>query len=784
MNPLSRWARGVLLLSLLGLASPLLAASTLVIAPGAPGQRLDRRLLAALSDGVEAVQGSGSLEIAYLRGGEVSSDELWRSLHQAGGIDPDRVILLHDPAVGAYRHLVEAGRMPLAEGHLVAYGVFAPAHRRWLRQQRIAHLDLLPVLQRGLAWIRHGSEARRLVGWITPESPLEDLESVLGQGEGRLDAVALLGEAAPGARPDTQQVLLALPGLPQRQQAAALLAEAPGAWCLMPEWIGDGCIGGVQPDPAAVARRLLALLDQGGWATAPAAPRLVYDARHRLREGMRDEVRYLGVPPGEADRRHRGERLLLGALGVAGVALLAFGLAWAIEQRRRRGRRRFGLDELTGMPGRPRLERRLQRYLDSGHAFQLCWIDVDRLEGVRESLGCEGYEEALRRIAKRLRRTARGEGYVARLEGEMFAVMSFLPAGEKGRVPVAMAFAQRLQACLSDPLPVGQEDRLVQPCIGIACSAPDKTPFDVLEEARAAARQVMRSADRQPRMLVHEDVAPDERCLALTELLGRLSPGELADQLSLSLEPRFLLVDRRPCGGEVHVRWHSPRWGTVEQDELVRLAEGAGHRALLDRLVCRRVVDELAGGAMPEEDPEGPRSGRTLWTIPVGLSQLVDGGVIESLLAACEEQGLASSRLELQFRGEELHDTERLQPALRRCREAGVGVAIQAPTRSGRALDAIFRLPVSRLVLEPALVARIPHDQSAILILKSLRDMAKLAGRHITVTGVTTSDQLVAVRGMNFVSAQGRLLGPARPLSAPAEPTSSTAAAVMSTEPS
>ncbi|ATJ83159.1 EAL domain-containing protein [Halomonas beimenensis] len=766
-----RW----ILLVALWVACPLWAGETLlVIVPGHPGQVLDRALLAELGDRVEAERGPGSLEIVYLREGELSPAELGQALRRRDLIEVQDVMLLHDPAVTAYAELLEAGVAPAQR--VVAYGAFAPAHRRWLRRQGIAHLDLLPVLTRLLAWLRQGTEANRLVGWVSDASPMPALANVLRQGQARLDALKVVGEAPlPPPVSGTEHVLLALPYQRHRREAASLLGTPTAAWCLMPEWFKDGCLGGIQPRVSGVAERLLAMLGSDLEETAPAGPVVWHAARTRLREGLRDELRYRGVPADEAQRRSLGSWLQWSSLGLGGFAMLVLGAAAAIERHRRRRREGFGYDTTTGLPGRPLLEHRLKRYLDSDHAFQLCWICFDRLEGLRETLGPEGAEEAIRRIAKRLRRTVRGEGYVARLEGEVFAIMSFHPRHETGRSPVGMVFAERLQETLSAPFQVGREDRLLLPRIGVALSGGDMTPFALLEEAQGAARQVMRSADRQPRMLVPEDVAPDERCLALTELLGRLSPGELAEQLSLSLEPRFLLADRRPCGGEVHVRWHSPRWGTVEQDELVRLAEGAGHRALLDRLICRRVVDELAGGAMPEDEPEGPRSGRTLWTIPVGLSQLVDGDVIESLFAACEEQGLDSSRLELQFRGEELLETERLQPALRRCREIGIGVAMQAPTRSGRALDAIFRLPLSRLVLEPALVARVPHDQSAILILKSLRDMAKLAGRHITVTGVTTSDQLVAVRGMNFVSAQGRLLGPSRPLSAPDGVSPSTA---------
>ncbi|MFD2665475.1 EAL domain-containing protein [Halomonas halophila] len=758
MTCLRHWAYGGILLLALGVAVPSWAAvTTVAIAPGEPGGRLDRQLLSELDDRLEARDGPGALRVLYLEDGEVSTAELRRKLAEGDLADAPRVILLHDAAIATYRELGASGASP--SRRLAAYGAFSPANRRWLRQQGAGHLDLLPVLRRHLSWVRHGTEARRLVGWVTQDAPLLSLGDRLIEGSARLDAVKVLGRDAPVAGEATEQLLLGLPGRLQRQQAAEVLGSRRGAWCLMPEWLADGCFGGVQPDIAGVADGLLRRLDQGGNATAPAAPRLDYAARGRLSPELRDGVRYLNVPATEVGRRSLGERLLLGALLVGAGALVALGGALGAERHRRRQRERFGFDELTGLPGRPRLEKRMQRYLNSQHPFQLCWIGFDRLDGLQDTLGPEGTREAVRRIVKRLRRVARGEGYVVRLEGDVFAVMSFLPVRERGESPAGMMFAERLQESLSAPFHVGNADRLLLPRIGIARSSADSTPFSLLEEAQGAARQVLRGGERRPRELVAEAAAPEERSLALTEALASLSGEALSEQLTLAVEPRFLLADRRCCGGEFRARWRHATWGEVPGKELMRLAEAAGRRALLDRTLCGMALDALAHSGLPVEAPQGPRSARPVWTLPLGLAQLTDAGFIDGLSERCEALGLTPDCVELQWHGAELGESWPLQSAIRYCRERGFGVALKGLVHSRQALDAIFRQPLSRLVLEPRLMRGVPSDQASILLTKSLRDMAKLAGRHITVTGVATSDQLVAIRGMNFVSVQGPLFG-------------------------
>ena len=126
--------------------------------------------------------------------------------------------------------------------------------------------------------------------------------------------------------------------------------------------------------------------------------------------------------------------------------------------------------------------------------------------------------------------------------------------------------------------------------------------------------------------------------------------------------------------------------------------------------------------------------------------------------------GLATDAVELQWHGEELHEPWPLQSAIRYCRACGFGVVLKGLVHARQALEAIFRQPLTRLALESRLMRGVPADQASILLIKSLRDMVKLAGRHITVTGVTTSDQLVAIRGMNFVSVQGPLFGEPQPV--------------------
>ena len=88
-------------------------------------------------------------------------------------------------------------------------------------------------------------------------------------------------------------------------------------------------------------------------------------------------------------------------------------------------------DRLTGLPNTRAFEAAIEQRLQRATPFTLLVGDVDELRRLND-LGRDGGDEALRRLADRLRGARRAEDEIARIGGDEFAVLS-AAEGERGR---------------------------------------------------------------------------------------------------------------------------------------------------------------------------------------------------------------------------------------------------------------------------------------------------------------------------------------------------------------
>ena len=95
-------------------------------------------------------------------------------------------------------------------------------------------------------------------------------------------------------------------------------------------------------------------------------------------------------------------------------------------------------------------------------------------------------------------------------------------------------------------------------------------------------------------------------------------------------------------------------------------------------------------------------------------------------------------------------------------RADGFGIALDAAGR-GFGLDLIAQVQPDLVKIEPALVARLPHHGSAGVVVGALVEVCRTTGVRVAATGVSTPDQLSAVRDHGITWAQGPLLAEPRP---------------------
>jgi diguanylate cyclase (GGDEF)-like protein/PAS domain S-box-containing protein len=155
-------------------------------------------------------------------------------------------------------------------------------------------------------------------------------------------------------------------------------------------------------------------------------------------------------------------------------------------ERDRRTRHEADHDPLTGVANRRAFERTLAAALSRasarGRTLGLLMLDLDGFKAVNDRHGHAAGDEALREVARRLRRSVRERDLVARLGGDEF-VLVLTDLG--GHSSVAHDTVERVRSALAEPIAVeGAIEASVRAAIGVATFPEDgKTVADLLAVA-------------------------------------------------------------------------------------------------------------------------------------------------------------------------------------------------------------------------------------------------------------------------------------------------------------
>jgi EAL domain-containing protein (putative c-di-GMP-specific phosphodiesterase class I) len=102
-----------------------------------------------------------------------------------------------------------------------------------------------------------------------------------------------------------------------------------------------------------------------------------------------------------------------------------------------------------------------------------------------------------------------------------------------------------------------------------------------------------------------------------------------------------------------------------------------------------------------------------------------------------------------------------LVEGVKELRAAGFGIALDDAGR-GFGLDLIAELHPDLVKIDAELVAQLPTDERAQVVVAALCEVCRVVGVRVAATGVTSRDELSAVRDFGITWAQGPLLAAAR----------------------
>lgn len=380
-----------------------------------------------------------------------------------------------------------------------------------------------------------------------------------------------------------------------------------------------------------------------------------------------------------------------------------------------------------------------------GRFAAICFIDLDRFKAINDTLGHKVGDQLLQAVAARLTTALRESDIISRFGGDEFVLML---TGVKRREDI-----EHKVGCLVDELSapyaeLGGSGLTTSPSIGVAVSPRDGLGIETLVKHADMAMYKAKKAGRGQYAFFDTALSVQE---ADEASLARVLPGVMDTQIGVYLQPRQCLPDYATTGFEALVRWESPEFGLLPPARLLPLAQSLGLMPALTRQVMTQVCEQLQ---------QWREMGCVLLPIAINLSvfELQWPDLVQELRTLLKHHDLAPHWLELEVREQDLEQLqgEQLQH-LNALADLGVGLTLDDFGSRGLGLEQMYRLPFSRIKLDPSFIRDIHNRYDDNVLLSATISVAKRHGLRVAAKVVETPDQLVYLKLAGCDEVQGHL---------------------------
>ncbi len=405
-------------------------------------------------------------------------------------------------------------------------------------------------------------------------------------------------------------------------------------------------------------------------------------------------------------------------------------------------------DELTGLPNRRLLERRLGEAIEKTGPRQrtaVLLVNPDRFRFVSLTLGPAYRDLALHALARRLEAITRPGETVAHYVGETFALI--LPSVEAAGVH---RVRDALFEAVAQPLDVeGAEIRLGISIGGCYYPEDGADVPSLLRHADAALHEATELGGGVCRFFTAElHRRLEDRVTMEAELRQAIE----RDELTLYYQPQLDLETGRVAGVEALLRWRHPRLGLLGPKDLVKVAEAS-------RLILP--IGEWAMASACRQAHAWREAGMPALALGVNVSshQLGQADLEARIRRGIREGGLAAGELEIELTESALMaDPVEVRELLGRLRDSGCRIAIDDFGTGYSCLDYLRQLPVDRLKIDQSFVRDVTTDPRSAGIVRTILALARHIGLDTIAEGVSDAAQARFLRDEGCHQIQGYLV--------------------------
>jgi len=408
-------------------------------------------------------------------------------------------------------------------------------------------------------------------------------------------------------------------------------------------------------------------------------------------------------------------------------------------------------DTLTDLPNRTLLHKLIQQSIasvDPKASLALLSIGVDRFKAINETLGHPVGDRALQKIAKRLQQFSHGVIPVARLGGDIFALL--LTPIEDSQQPFRTA--HEILEVFATPLKLEGYTIDVEMSIGIALYPYHGKDADTLMVRTEVAMGTAKSAHSR---IAAYDTGMEQYTLEHLQLAGELRQAIEQNELILHYQPKINMSERCIIGVEALVRWQHPEKGFMAPDLFIPMAE---QTALIHPLTYWVLNEAFA------QISQWHQQGLELvMAVNLAVQNLLDAQLVSVIAKGLQDYEVEPAWLMLEITESDLMaDPVRAQKTLQQLHAMGVRLSIDDFGTGHSSLAYLKDLPVDELKIDQSFVLNMSSDETQAMIVRATISLAHNLGLTTTAEGVETEAVWEQLQALDCNVAQGYFIS--RPL--------------------
>ncbi|CAN5797137.1 hypothetical protein BH23CHL2_BH23CHL2_34950 [soil metagenome] len=413
--------------------------------------------------------------------------------------------------------------------------------------------------------------------------------------------------------------------------------------------------------------------------------------------------------------------------------------------------RRAFLDALTGLPNRVyflnRLERALNRTMQSETGIAVLFLDLDRFKLINDSLGHEAGDRLLVAVGQRLKTAVRPGDIVARFGGDELIVLLEEIADEDE----ATIIADRIIEEIRYPLVIGGHEVSISTSIGIALSEPNMGDANLL--IRNADIALYRAKELGPSRYTVFDEHMAQRVIERLELENALRHALDRGELSIEFLPELDLSDGRLAAFEVLTRWRHPERGDVEPATFMEVAEESGLIVSIGRWAFTEACSHIR-----RWHASNPTSSQPMIAVNMSVREFQQPDLVDFITSTLEEHDIPPTQLRIEIDERSLAaDSDDTLAKVQTLRELGICFAIDNFGRGFSSLSIFTRFAFDMLKVDRQFISGNERLVRNLSIVRAVTSLAHALGMQVSAEGIETKEQLARVRAAGCDFGQGYL---------------------------